>query len=100
MMKMNKTFLDDIEENSERLDITKAMSRIKIPTLIIHGKEDLAVKYTDAEKLFNSSDKEKASLYIIERTGHTFGVEHPFKGSTKAFDDAIDKIIGFLKENQ
>lgn len=99
LMKMNKTFLDDIEQNSERLDITKAMSRVKIPALIIHGREDLAVKYTDAEKLYNSSDKEKTSLYIIERTGHTFGVEHPFKGTTRAFDEAIDKTIGFLKEN-
>lgn len=99
LMRMNKTFLDDIEQNRERLDIIKAMSRIKIPTLIIHGKEDLAVKSSDAEKLYLSSNKETTSLYIIERTGHTFGVEHPFKGTTKAFDEAISTAVSFLNKN-
>jgi uncharacterized protein len=99
MMRMNKTFLDDIEQNSERLDIQNAMARLKIPALIIHGREDLAVKYTDAEKLYESSNKNNTEMYIIERTGHTFGIEHPFKGTTKAFDEAIEKAIMFLKEN-
>jgi uncharacterized protein len=99
MMKMNKSFLDDIEQNSERLDIQKAMTRLKIPALIIHGKEDLAVKYTDALKLYESSNKNNTELYIVENTGHTFGVEHPFKGTTKTFDEAIDKAIIFLKKN-
>lgn len=98
LMRMNKTFLEDIEINSERLDILKAVKRIQIPLLIIHGKEDLAVKFTDAEKIYNASDKTKSELFIIENTGHTFGAEHPFKGSTKAFDMAIEKSINFIKK--
>lgn len=97
MMRMNSGFLDDIEQNSDRLNIEKAFSRLKIPTLIIHGKEDLAVKYTDAEKLYAASDKSKTELYIIGNTGHTFGIEHPFKGTTKAFDNVIEKMKEFLK---
>ncbi len=99
LMRMNKTFLDDIEQNSEKLDITKAMAKLEIPALIIHGKEDLAVRYTDAEKLYENSNKSKTELYILENTGHTFGVEHPFKGTTKAFDEAIENAIMFLKKN-
>ena len=97
MMRMNSAFLDDIEQNSERLNIEKAFGRLKIPALIIHGKEDLAVKYTDAEKLYAASDKSKTELYIVENTGHTFGIEHPFKGTTKAFDTVIEKMKEFLK---
>lgn len=97
MMRMNSTFLDDIEQNSDRLNIKNAFSRLKIPALIIHGKEDLAVKYTDAEKLYAASDKNKTELYILENTGHTFGIEHPFKGTTKAFDTVIEKMKEFLK---
>jgi esterase/lipase len=99
LMRMNKTFLDDIEKNSGRLNITKAMRGLKIPALIIHGKEDLAVKVTDAEKLYDSSDKNLTTLHIIENTGHTFGIEHPFKGTTKAFDDVIGKAVEFLNKN-
>jgi len=99
MMRMNSEFLDDIEQNSDRLNIEKAFSRLKIPALIVHGKEDLAVKYTDAEKLYAASDKSKTELYIIENTGHTFGIEHPFKGTTKAFDTVIEKMKEFLETN-
>lgn len=99
MMRMNKAFLDDIEQNAERLDITKAMGRMNIPALIIHGMEDLAVRYTDAGKLYENSNKDLTELCVIENTGHTFGIEHPFKGTTKAFEDAIGKTIGFLRKN-
>lgn len=98
LMRMNKTFLDDIEMNSERLNILNAASKINVPLLVIHGKEDLAVKYTDAEKIYVASGKTQTELFIIENTGHTFGVEHPFKGSTIAFDSAIDKTIDFIKK--
>jgi uncharacterized protein len=98
LMRMNKTFLNDIESNTERFDITGAISRLSIPALIIHGKQDLAVKHTDAEKLYESSNKHITELYMIENTGHTFGVEHPFKGTTKAFDKAIEKTITFLNK--
>lgn len=98
IMKMNAGLLDDIENNSYKLDIKKAMSKIKIPALIIHGKEDLAVKYTDAEMLYESSNKELTELEIIENTGHTFGIEHPFKETTKAFEEVISKSIAFIKK--
>lgn len=96
LMRMNKIFLDDIEHNKDKLDITAAASRLKIPALFIHGKEDLAVKASDAEKIYEASNKDITKLHIIESTGHTFGVEHPFKGSTNAFDGAIGETIAYL----
>jgi dipeptidyl aminopeptidase/acylaminoacyl peptidase len=99
MMRMNISFLEDIEQNSERLDIQSAFSRLKIPALIIHGKEDLAVKVSDAEKLYNNSDKNNTELCIIENTGHTFGIEHPFKGTTNALESMIAKVKEFFKKN-
>jgi uncharacterized protein len=98
MMRMNVSFLDDIESNTEKLDIKKAVSKLNIPYLIIHGKEDLAVKVSDAEALYSSADKNRTELVIIDGTGHTFGVEHPFKGTTRAFDEVIKNSISFLKD--
>ena len=99
MMRMNIGLLNDIEENSEKLDILSAASKLNIPYLIIHGKEDLAVKYTDAESIYSASNPALTELHIIENTGHTFGIEHPFKGSTKAFDEVINLTSGFFKKN-
>ena len=47
-MRMNYTLIEDLEKNYDRLNITKAMSKIHIPALFIHGKEDLAVDYSDS----------------------------------------------------
>jgi len=99
LMKMKVSLLDDIENNSKRLDIQNAAGNLKIPYLIIHGKEDLAVKFTDAEKIYSAANRENTKLKIIENTGHTFGVEHPFKGSTNAFEEVIKLTAEFFKSN-
>ena len=97
VMKLNYSLLEDIEQNKDRLNIISAISEIKMPVLIIHGKEDLAVKSSSANELYSNSNKENSELYLIENTGHTFGVVHPFKGSTKAFDNVLEKTLSFFK---
>ncbi|MEO8513425.1 MAG: alpha/beta fold hydrolase [Ignavibacteria bacterium] len=99
MMRMNIGLLNDIEENSEKLNILNAASRLNKPFMIIHGGEDLAVKHTDAESIFASSEPKLTELRIIANTGHTFGVEHPFKGTTKAFDEVIKLTTAFFETN-
>jgi dipeptidyl aminopeptidase/acylaminoacyl peptidase len=97
MMRLNSTLLDDLEQNMPRLDIISAVKKLDIPYLIIHGKEDLSVRFSEAEDLYRNSNKELTELFAIENTGHTFGVVHPFEGTTKAFEAVIEKIILFLK---
>ena len=99
IMRMDLTLLEDIEKNSERLDIEKAMSKITIPTLIIHGEQDLSVDYSNAETLYSASNKDYSKLHLIEKTSHTFGVVHPFEGTTTAFDEVIDESIKFIKSD-
>lgn len=97
MMRMDYTLIEDFEKNKSRFDIIKAAGNLKIPYLIIHGKEDLSVSCKEAEEIYNSSNKQYTELLIIENTGHTFGVVHPFQGTTIHFEKAIDKTISFLK---
>lgn len=96
MMRMNISLLNDIHTNRDRLNLLNAAAHLNKPLLIVHGKEDLAVKYTDAEKIYNSSDKDLTEINIIENTGHTFGIEHPFKGTTKAFENVIELLKDFF----
>jgi dipeptidyl aminopeptidase/acylaminoacyl peptidase len=98
MMRMNITLLEDIENNKNKLNILNAIKNLNKPALIIHGKEDLSVRNEEGIQLYEISNKELTELYIIPNTGHTFGTEHPFKGTTPAFDKVIEKTISFLKE--
>lgn len=97
MMRMNYTLIEDLENNYDRLNIKKAMKYISIPTLIIHGKQDLAVDYSDAEILYELSDKSKSKLKLYENTGHTFGAEHPFKGTNENLEKVIMDIIKWVR---
>lgn len=93
-MRMDYTLIEDLEKNYDRLNITNAMSKIKVPSVIIHGKQDMAVDYSDAEMLYEHSDKSKTKLILYENTGHTFGAEHPFKGTNENLERVILDIIG------
>jgi dienelactone hydrolase len=99
MMRLNITLLDDLEINKEKLDVSGAASKIEIPWLIIHGREDLAVKYTEAEELYKTASKAVTQLLLLENAGHTFGVVHPYEGTTKAFEKVIEEIKNFLSVN-
>lgn len=99
MMRMGTDILDDIEKNYDRLNINKAVKKIKKPFLIVHGKEDLSVRVNEAYDIFDTADKQNTELFIVDNTGHTFGVEHPFKGTTNAFEKVIEKMIDFIKKN-
>jgi hypothetical protein len=39
------SLLDDIENNSKRLDICNAVETLNKPLLIVHGTADISVKY-------------------------------------------------------
>ncbi|MBE2255446.1 MAG: alpha/beta fold hydrolase [Ignavibacteria bacterium] len=97
MMRLNVTLLEDIENNREALSIETAAEKINIPWLIIHGTEDLAVDYSNAENLKSHNNKETSELILIEKTGHTFGISHPFSGSNQIFDSVIDTVIKFIQ---
>ena len=97
-MRLNVTLLDDMEKNAGRLNILNAAAKLNIPFLIIQGAEDMAVSKSEAELIYSVADKSKSELFIIEHTGHTFGVQHPFAGTTPAFETVLQLIIKKLSE--
>lgn len=69
---------EDLEKNSDRLDISNAISNMDKPLLIVHGTADEAVNVNDAEKIHKRA--KNADLYIIDNANHVFGASHPFEG--------------------
>ncbi len=97
-MRLNLSLLNDLETNrDDKLNIKKAVSNLGIPFLIAHGKEDLAVRFQEAEELYEHSDKSISELFPVENTGHTFGCVHPFEGPTKKFEYLLSKTGKFLE---
>jgi len=90
-------FYEDLQANTERIDVSKAAKKFTIPFLIIHGTKDEAVSYEEANLLHKNCSHSK--LELIEGAGHTFGAKHPFKGNSLPLhaETALQKTIEFLK---
>ncbi|MFZ1322215.1 MAG: alpha/beta hydrolase [Ignavibacteria bacterium] len=97
IMRMDYTLIEDLEKNKDRLNIQEAVSKIGVPSLIIHGTQDITVDYSNAEDLYSRGNKEFFELKLIDNTGHTFGAVQPFEGTTPALEEVISQVIEFIK---
>jgi len=67
--------LRDLEANKEQYDLVAAVKRLTVPLLLVHGEADVTVRPTEAQKLFEVSDKSKSELILVEHAGHMYGVK-------------------------
>ena len=72
-LKLALSLLEDVEKNRKKLDIVKAAASIRVPWLIVHGTEDLMVRFSEAEQLYAAANKTMAKLVPLEKVGHLYG---------------------------
>ncbi len=81
--------LEDLESHKELYDLQKAVRRLQVPLLLIHGKEDLSVKPKEVEELYEVADASRTELILLDHVGHMYGAENPFTGT----NPTIERII-------
>jgi uncharacterized protein len=86
---------EDYINNTERLNVLKAMSRLSIPVLICHGTKDEAVPVSKAHQLKEANPA--AELFLVE-SDHVFGRKHPWTESNLPgpMQQVVDKTIAFF----
>jgi dipeptidyl aminopeptidase/acylaminoacyl peptidase len=97
MMRLDVTLLDDLVANAEALDIGRAVATLGKPLLIVHGEQDLSVRIEEGERLRSLADRSLTEYQTIPRTAHTFGVVHPFEGTTPELEFAIERTAEFFR---
>ena len=73
--------LRDLEANKEKYDLVRAVHRLNVPLLLVHGEEDISVRPAEAKNLFDASERSRTELILVPHAGHMFGVR---AGSTKS----------------
>ncbi len=97
VMRLNSTLLDDLDRHKDDLlNLEKAARDLNRPLMIAHGEQDLSVKPSEGEQLFGWADENLTELHLIPKTGHTFGIVHPFVGTTAEFDLLLDMTDSFF----
>jgi len=91
-------FYKDFIENEERLTIKRAVTKLDIPHLIIHGDADTTVLPQEAYNLHAWSPK--SILKILEGADHVFNTKHPW--NSDHLSEELEKVVAicleFLKE--
>lgn len=95
-MPLNSTLLKDFEEHKESLNIINAAKRVSIPWLILHGDQDINVKFSVAQEL--AQNQLMAKIQKIEGANHVFGASHPYNATTlpDQLADVVKKSSNFL----
>ncbi|WP_196895387.1 alpha/beta hydrolase family protein [Aureivirga marina] len=90
------SFYENFEENKIRFNIQRAIKKIRIPQLIIHGANDETVSIKEANKLHKWNPM--SELFIVENANHTFNTKHPWKAPTMSdeLQEVVEKTIGFV----
>ena len=90
-------FFTSFKENEDRLTIRTAVSKLKIPYLIVHGDEDETVDIKEAQALQSWSDQ--TNLIAIKGANHSFGSSQPWQEDKLPIGlaTAVLKSVDFLK---
>ncbi len=90
-------FYQNFKENEQRLTIKNAVSKLKIPHLIIHGENDEVVLPIEAKNVHSWNPK--SELIFIDKMNHPLGCTQPWKNVNmpphlkKVVKHSIDFII-------
>ena len=95
-MRVDMTYLDDLAANAPRYDIVRAVSELEVPLLVVHGADDVSVPVDEARSLHAAARPGRAELLVIPDAGHTFGAEHPWKGTSPALERILEHTVAWL----
>ncbi len=80
-----------------RFHMERAVRALDVPVLLIHGEEDHVAPIAEAELLYHWLPKETGRLIMLEKTGHSFGADHPFTATTKELELAVEVSCEFFR---
>ena len=96
-MPLHYQLYEDYVEHSERLDVSAAIGKLKIPVLICHGTEDTSVPMTSAQALHTAQPA--AALFTLA-SDHVFGRKHPWTEPSlpEATQEVLSKTLTFFTD--
>ncbi len=96
MLRLNSSFLEDLEINSERFNLPNAISKLEIPILLVHGKQDLTVQIKEPNELIDAANPKYLKPIFIDNAGHTFNIENKGITNNVILEETVKDIIDFL----
>lgn len=84
----------DIAQHGVRFQLELAARQVACKIVLVHGEEDDVAPFAEGEVLYHWLPKDKSSLVLLEKTGHSLGAQHPFDGTNKE----LDRVVRIARE--
>ena len=95
ILRLNKVLYDDTMAHRDELDVPGAASRIDVPWLVVHARDDESVDVEAAETLARATE---SAEFVEAEGGHTFGGSHPSDGMVPESLEAVwDRTTEFFR---
>ena len=89
--------LEALERNRDRLDVLRAIRRVNVPVLFVHGRDDKRVRLAEAQALWKCANPYLSRLHIIESAGHTFRTQHPLDKLSEPLLEAANETVRWFQ---
>jgi len=96
---VDRIYLDDIERNYDEYDMEKALTKLKIPYLLVHGTIDVPVSPDAALRLYRAAGSSNDKRLFLIKSGHTFGVGPHFSKPSDALKRAVEETAMWFKKH-
>lgn len=96
-MPLNSALLTDFTKHKAHFNILNSAKRIQIPWLILHGDNDVNVKFSVAQEL--AQNQLNAQIQKIEGANHVYGASHPYTSDQfpPHLYQVVEKTLLFLQ---
>jgi pimeloyl-ACP methyl ester carboxylesterase len=94
MMRLSTAILDDFDRHADALNMERALMKMRVPLLVIHGDHDETVPVVEARRI--STAALDSSLVVIGGGTHTFNAIHPLVNVTRELALASEVTAHFI----
>lgn len=95
-VRIDASFVEDLEQNAERMSLETAVTRLDRRLLFIHAAQDLTVPVAEIQKLSMLAPSGQ-HLRIVENTTHTFGMTHPVERITAGLHETFTAMMDWIR---
>ncbi len=96
-LRLGPQYLEDIRRLGSRLDVTRAVSALSVPLLVVQGSRDTLVAVEEARALAAAGAANMTELLVVEGAGHTFQAGDVIRRTPPQLLDMVEAVTAWMR---
>jgi dienelactone hydrolase len=96
-LRLGRELLEDIDNHRTEYDILQAAGLLRIPWLILHGREDVTVQPREASLLYAKSTTARTEFRMLDHVGHLYNAASKNEDNYQTLDQVVGITTQWLQ---